>query len=155
MVGAAEGGGVDEGGVCQVEFVFHDAQSGTVPGFVEFGDEAEVGGSGFGDVGDRGDRVAEANPDVAVAIGAGVCRDFVAGGDKVRGLGNVGAGALGIVAPAVVGAFDTAVGDFAEGEFGGTVAAAIGGGGGVALGVAPEDDRVIEEGEGVGLVVQI
>lgn len=50
MLFAAESSGMDKSWVSQIQFIFHNSQSGTVPSFIKLGNQSKTRITGFGNI---------------------------------------------------------------------------------------------------------
>ena len=126
LIDIAERAFVDEGEMRVVERVLHHSQRRASPRFVELMDAPEGAVFLVGEVRNVGDRLAETDPDIAVARPGVEVLGFGLGDRLLEGkLRDVHELAGPVVFPAMIAAYDMAVLDPAFGQFGRPVAAAI------------------------------
>ena len=139
-----------------VEGILHHPQGGAAPEVVELVDAAEGGIVLLGQIGNVEQRLAEADPDVAVAfLCVKALRPRVRHRLLERELRDVHELAGAVVFPAVIAADDMAFLDPAFRQFGGAMAAAVLERRGLALLVEKEDDVLPEQPERLRAVVQL
>ena len=126
LIDIAERALVDEGEMRVVERILHHSQRRASPRFVELMDAPEGAVFLVSEVRDVGDRLAETDPDIAVARPGVEVFGFGLGDRLLEGkLRDVHELAGPVVFPAMVAAHDMALLDPAFGQFGRPVAAAI------------------------------
>src|SRR3984957_20070457 len=156
LIDIAERALVDEGEVRIVERILHQAERGRVPFFVKLVDAAIARRAVFGNVGNVAQGLIECDPDIAIA-GLGAERARLRVGDRLleRKLRDHHQLAIAVIFPAVIAADDVAIVAPALREFRGAVTAAILERGRFALGIEKQHDRLAQQRERLGPVLEM